>query len=91
VNWWVVGGVAAAVVLLVLASRFGWVDFSNKNRGSGSSSITGIGDEVFHPTRHEASIELERQTILPAPAPVAGDGDKGIFDGKIVIDLTKKR
>ena len=89
-NWWVVGGVAAVVLLLVLASRFGWVDFSNKNRGGGSASITGIGDEVFHPTRHEASIELERQTILPAPAPVAGDGDKGIFDGKIVIDLNKR-
>jgi hypothetical protein len=51
----------------------------------------GIGDEVFHPTRHEAQIELERQTVLPAPAPLAGDGDNGIFNGKVVIDLNKPR
>jgi hypothetical protein len=34
---------------------------------------------------------MDRQTILPAPAPVAGDGDKGIFDGKVTIDLNRKR
>jgi len=37
-----------------------------------------IGDEVFNPTRHEAALELDRQTALPAPAPVAGDGDLGV-------------
>jgi len=39
----------------------------------------GIGDEVFNPTRHEASIELDRQTTLPAPAPIPGDGDLGVI------------
>jgi hypothetical protein len=89
VNWWIVGAVVAVVALGVLASRLGWIDLSNKTKGTGggSSSIVGIGDEVFAPTRHEAQVELDRQTMLPAPAPVAGDGDKGIFDGKIRIDV----
>ena len=77
------------VALGILASRLGWIDLSNKTKSTGgsSSSIVGIGDEVFAPTRHEAQVELDRQTMLPAPAPVAGDGDKGIFDGKIRIDV----
>lgn len=91
-NWWIIGGIALAAVLLVVANRLGWIDFSNKNRSSGThGGVMGIGDEVFHPTRHEAQIELDRQTVLPAPAPLAGDGDKGIFDGKIVIDLGARR
>ncbi|MFF1635864.1 hypothetical protein [Leifsonia sp. NPDC058248] len=88
-NWWIVGAVVAVVALGILASRLGWIDLSNKTKSTGgsSSSIVGIGDEVFAPTRHEAQVELDRQTMLPAPAPVAGDGDKGIFDGKIRIDV----
>ena len=88
-NWWIVGAVVAVVALGVLASRLGWIDLSNKTRSTGgsSSSIVGIGDEVFAPTRHEAQVELDRQSMLPAPAPVAGDGDKGIWDGKIQLDL----
>ncbi len=89
-NWWVLIAVAALILLGYLAYRFGWIDLSDKTRkrsGSSGSSIVGIGDEVFAPTRHEAQIELDRQSMLPAPAPLAGDGDKGIFDGKITIDL----
>jgi hypothetical protein len=33
-------------------------------------------------------MELDRQTLLPAPAPLAGDGDKGIYRGQVVIKLT---
>jgi hypothetical protein len=33
-------------------------------------------------------VELDRQTVLPAPAPVPGDGDKGIYEGQVKIDLT---
>jgi hypothetical protein len=89
VNWWILGGIAVVIVLAVLAVRLGWIDLSNKTRttGGSSSSIVGIGDEVFAPTRHEAQVELDRQSMLPAPAPVAGDGDKGIWDGKIQLDL----
>jgi hypothetical protein len=89
-NWWIVGGIIAVVALIVVAVKLGWIDLSNKTEttGGSSSSIVGIGDEVFAPTRHEAQVELDRQSILPAPAPVAGDGDNGIWDGKIRIDLS---
>ena len=73
------------------AQRMGWIDLSNKRKTSGThGGVMGIGDEVFHPTRHEAQVELDRQTMLPAPAPLPGDGDLGIEDGKIRIDLTKQ-
>jgi hypothetical protein len=92
VNWWAAGAIALAVLLIVIASRLGWIDFSNKNRSSGTAGgAMGIGDEVFNPQRHEAQIELDRQTILPAPAPLAGDGDKGIFNGRIRINLDDDR
>lgn len=80
----VVGG-----VLFYVAQHFGWIDLSNKSTTSGpSGGAMGMGDEVFNASRYEAQIELDRQTVLPAPAPVAGDGDKGIYDGQVKIDLT---
>lgn len=86
--WVVILIFAACGVAAYVAHRLGWIDLSNKQRSSGSrGGVMGIGDEVFHPTRHEAQIELDRQTVLPAPAPVAGDGDKGVYDGKVRIDL----
>jgi hypothetical protein len=92
-NWWIFGGVVLGIVVLgFLAQRFGFIDLSGKDkpRGSGGGSgLIGIGDEVFAPSRHEAAIELDRQTILPAPAPLAGDGDKGIYNGQVRIDLSK--
>ncbi|MFF1571446.1 hypothetical protein ACFVWR_01765 [Leifsonia sp. NPDC058292] len=88
-NWWIVGGIAVVVVLGVVAAKLGWIDLSDKTKrtGGSSSSVVGIGDEVFAPTRHEAQVELDRQTMLPAPAPLAGDGDNGIWEGKIRIDV----
>ncbi|MGO4594688.1 hypothetical protein AB4Z18_12795 [Leifsonia sp. 2TAF2] len=90
-NWWVVGIVAAFVALIVVAVKLGWIDLSNKaQRGSGtmSGAIGGSFDEVFAPTRHEAQQELDRQSFLPAPAPLPGDaGDTGWEGGKIVLDL----
>lgn len=90
-NWWIVGAIVAALALVVVAAKLGWIDFSDKSRRSGgsSSSIVGIGDEVFAPTRHEAQVELDRQSMLPAPAPSPGDGDKDIWEGgRIRIDVT---
>ena len=93
VNWWVFGGVVVGIAALgYLGQRFGLFDLVGKNRSKSSgngSGIMGIGDEVFAPSRHEAQAELDRQTILPAPAPLAGDGDKGIYDGQVKIDLTQ--
>lgn len=87
--WWQLGTIAVVVILVALANRLGWIDLSSKNRRSGShGGAMGIGDEVFHPTRHEAQLELDRQTLLPAPAPLAGDGDKGVYDGIVRIDLS---
>ena len=83
--------VGAAIVLGTIAQRFGWIDLSNKQRntGGGSAGVLGIGDEVFHPARYEAQLEQDRQTTLPAPAPLPGDGDLGIYEGQVRIDLTQ--
>lgn len=79
----------AGVIALVVAQRLGWIDLSNKARTSGSHGIVGVVDEVFAPTRHEAQLELDRQTRLPAPAPIPGDGPGGgdIYRGTVRIDL----
>jgi hypothetical protein len=90
VNWWVLGVILALVVIMIVAVKLGWIDLSNKaKRGSGtmSGAIGGSFDEVFAPTRHEAQQELDRQALLPAPAPLPGDGGAGTWDGgKITID-----
>lgn len=90
-GWIVLAIVVALIVLGVVAQKRGWVDFSDQHKSSGGGGGMGALDEAFHPTRHEAQVELDRQTILPAPAPVAGDGDKGIFNGKVRIDLSDRR
>lgn len=78
-NWWILGALALLALLLWYATRRGWVDFSDKSRGgSTAGGALHIGDEVFAPSRHEAQVELDRQTVLPAPAPLPGDGDLGI-------------
>ncbi|MHB1171842.1 MAG: hypothetical protein ACYCZY_04985 [Lacisediminihabitans sp.] len=96
-NWWIFGGAIVVIVALgYLAQRFRWIDLSgtDKGRSTGSAAgLIGIGDEVFAPMRHEAAIELDRQTILPAPAPLAGDGDRGVYRGvyrgQVTIDVSK--
>ena len=86
--WIVLIIVVVLGVAFYIAQHFGWIDLSNKSKASGShGGAMGIGDEVFNPSRYEAQVELDRQTVLPAPAPVAGDGDKGIYDGQVKIDL----
>ena len=82
------GIIVLAIAAVCLAQRLGWIDLSNKNQNSGPrGGVMGIGDEVFNPTRHEAQVEIDRQTVLPAPAPLAGDGDFGVYGGKVEIDL----
>lgn len=93
VDWLIFAAIAIALIgLAVLAQFKGWIDLSNKSArggGSGGSGLAGIGDEVFHPTRYETQLEMDRQTMLPAPAPVAGDGDKDIYKGNVRIDVTR--
>jgi hypothetical protein len=102
--WIVILIIVGVVALFWLAQHFGWIDLSNKSRTSGGGGgLTGIGDEVFHPARHEAQVELDRQTILPAPAPLPGDDDFGVairgvaarddldnknYEGQVRIDLS---
>ena len=90
--WIVILIILGSGVAFYLAQRFGLIDLSNKSKTTGGSGggIAGIGDEVFNPTRHEAQVEMDRQSILPAPAPVPGDGDFGIYDGQVKIDLTQR-
>ena len=91
VDWLIFAGIVVVLIgLCVLAQRKGWIDLGNKSTRSGGSGggIAGIGDEVFHPARYESQLELDRQTILPAPAPVAGDGDKDVYRGRVRIDVS---
>lgn len=79
-EWWIWVGIAAvACAFVVLAVRRGWIDLSDKTkRGGGGGGVMMIGDEVFAPRKHEAQVELDRQSRLPVPSPIPGDGDKGI-------------
>ena len=82
--------VLGIAVLTFIGNRLGVIRLTEpeqKRRGGIGGGLTGIGDEVFAPTRHEAAMELDRQTVLPAPAPVAGDGDYGVYGGKVSIHL----
>ncbi len=94
-DWLIFAGIVVVLIaLVVLAQLRGWIDLGNKSARSGGSGSGGglvaIGDEVFNPARYESQIELDRQTILPAPAPVAGDGDKDIYKGNVRIDLSRR-
>jgi hypothetical protein len=97
VNPLLLGGIALGVlVLLFVLHKTGLIDFSDKTQARGSGSV-GSGflgaafDEVFHPVRHEAQLELERQTELPAPAPEADGDPLGVADTargrRVIIEL----
>ena len=94
VDWLIFAGIVVVLVALaIVATRFGWIDLSNKSKTSGKSGgsgMFGIGDEVFNPSRYESQLELDRQTMLPAPAPLPGDGDKDIYRGNVRIDIVGK-
>ncbi|MFD1715934.1 hypothetical protein ACFSBZ_15780 [Amnibacterium flavum] len=88
-EWLIVAGVAvAAITAMSIAAR----GSSRPARGSGSigSGMFGVADEIFAPARHEAQLEVERQTSLPAPAPSADDDDRGIYEGRISIRVNAR-
>ena len=58
--------VVGLVLFGILGQRFGLIDLigKGKSRSAGNGAgLMGIGDEIFAPARHEAAIELDRQTI----------------------------
>lgn len=91
-EWAIFGGVVAVLIALgVLAQHKGWIDVTGKHaggRGGGIAGLVGGIDEVFAPTRFEASKERERQVEMPAPAPVPGDGDRDVYRGNVKIDVS---
>jgi len=92
-DWLIFGGIMVALIGLgILAQFMGWIDLSNKSQrsGGGGGGLLGIGDQVFHPARYESQLELDRQTMLPAPAPVPGDDVKDVYQGSVRIDLSER-
>ena len=87
--WWVAIGVGV-IVLLAVMQKLGLAEFRGTGRrGSGAGGLMSLGDEIFAPSRHEAAQERAREAVLPAPAPIPGDGAKDIFeaDGPVVINV----
>ncbi len=78
-------GVAVAAIVALSIAATGAAKRAGRGSGSVGAGMMGAVDEVFAPNRYEAMLEQERQTTLPAPAPLAGDDDKGIVDGRIHI------
>ena len=90
-DWLIAGGVVVVLVALgVVAQRRGWIDVSGKNTRSAAGGGMMAVDEVFHPSAYQAHLEQDRQTSMPAPAPVAGDGDRDVYKGSVRIDLTNR-
>jgi hypothetical protein len=86
VDWMILLGVAVAAVLALGLAARGSASRS-RSTGSAGAGMMGVFDEIYAPSRHEAMLELERQTSLPAPAPAAGDRDLGVYEGRIRIRL----
>jgi hypothetical protein len=92
VNWLIfLGAVAAAVVVMWIADRLGWIDLSNKStRGGGSGGVVSMMDEVFAPTRHETQAEYERQARLPREAPTPSPDDHDLLSGTVLIRMPSR-
>ncbi|MFT4122977.1 MAG: hypothetical protein QM635_03995 [Microbacteriaceae bacterium] len=90
---WLIAGIAVTIVLVsALLDRLGVIDLSDKTRRAGSYRGTlGAIDEVFSPNKHEIQLAQDRETMLPAPAPVAPDGGRpcggGVYGGRVRIEL----
>ncbi len=90
VDWLIFAGIVVVLIgLVVIAQLKGWVVLVNMGaRGGGCCvGIAGSGDEGGHPARNEARLEQDRQTLLPAPAPIAGEDDQDISKGHVRIDI----
>ena len=81
----IVLGVAVAAIVALSIAASGAAKRASRGSGSVGAGMMGAVDEVFAPNRYESMLEQERQTSLPAAAPVAEDDDKGIYEGRISI------
>jgi hypothetical protein len=92
-DWLVVAIVAIVIVgFAIIGQKMGWIDLTSsgaKRRGGGGAPL-GAVDEIFQPTRYETQLEVDRQSVLPVPAPVPGDGDKDVYKGNVKINIPKK-
>jgi len=92
-DWLVVAIVAIVIVgFAIIGQKMGWIDLtsSGAKRRDGGGAPLGAVDEIFQPTRYETQLEVDRQSVLPVPAPVPGDGDKDVYKGNVKINIPKK-
>jgi hypothetical protein len=82
VDWLILLAVGVAAIVALGVTAHGSARRSHRGSGSVGGGLMGSIDEVFAPSRHEAMLELDRQSALPAPAPLPGDSDRGILDGR---------
>ncbi|WP_082561539.1 hypothetical protein [Microbacterium sp. Root61] len=87
IAWLVVGGlVGATLVVIALAPRLKRSNLRRQLTGGGSlGGLAGGIDAVWRPTAEDANAGWERETVLPAPAPLAGGKDDLDGDGPLVI------
>ncbi|MCU1439638.1 MAG: hypothetical protein JWP85_635 [Rhodoglobus sp.] len=84
--------ITCAVFAIVIGGLFGVAYYLQRHpekRGAssrGSGMLTASFDEIFHPSAPNARDDLDREKRLVVPAP-APDGDRGVADGRIRIDL----
>jgi hypothetical protein len=70
--------VGALVAIAVAAHLFRLADLRPKTSGGGlGAGLTGVVDEIFAPSRYEAIVHHDAQTILPARAPLPGEPEWG--------------
>ncbi len=81
------GAVAAAVVVMWIADRLGWIDLSNKaTRSGGSGGVISMMDEVFAPTRHESQASTNGSHACPG-SPTPADDDHDLLSGSVLIKV----
>jgi site-specific DNA-methyltransferase (adenine-specific) len=51
----------------------------------GMAGVAGVSDEIFAPMRHQVQVERDRQSHIPAPAPIPGDMPDPVFGGTVSI------
>ena len=78
----IVAAAATVVALVPLLHRDGRGRWEKRISGGGLGSAL---DAVWRPSAEDAHAQWEAQVEMPAPAP--SPGDKGLDEGRIVIEL----